>query len=149
MPTIRDVAARAGVSVATASNVVNGNRPVGEASRRKVVAAIAALGYQLDRAASALRGQSTRLVGMVVPDIANVFFASLVDGVELLAERDGYDLLLVSTSEDPEIERRRVGALIARRIRRARRRACERRLNGLASGRPSATAADRAARPRR
>ena len=114
-PTIRDVALRAGVSVATASNVVNGNRPVGEASRRKVVEAIEALGYQVDRAASALRGSSTRLVGMVVPDITNVFFASLVHGVESLAERDGYDLLLVSTSEDPAIERRRVEALVARR----------------------------------
>ena len=115
-PTIRDVAARAGVSVATASNVVNGNRPVGEASRRRVVEAIAALDYRLDRAASALRGKSTRLVGMVVPDITNVFFASLVHGVEALAERDGYDLLIVSSSEDPAKERRRVEALIARRI---------------------------------
>jgi len=115
-PTIRDVALRAGVSVATASNVVNGNRPVGEASRRKVVEAIATLDYQVDRAASALRGSATRLVGLVVPDITNVFFASLVHGVESLAERDGYDLLLVSTSEDPAIERRRVEALVARRI---------------------------------
>jgi LacI family transcriptional regulator len=115
-PTIRDVASRAGVSVATASNVVNGKRPVGQASRRKVEEAIAALGYRLDRAASALRGSSTRLVGMVVPDITNVFFASLVHGVEALAERDGYDLLFVSTNEDPAIERRRVEALIARRI---------------------------------
>jgi LacI family transcriptional regulator len=104
------------VSVATASNVVNGNRPVGEASRRKVLEAIAALDYRLDRAASALRGRSTRLVGMVVPDITNVFFASLVHGVEALAERDGYDLLIVSTSEDAAKERRRVEALIGRRI---------------------------------
>lgn len=115
-PTIRDVALRAGVSVATASNVVNGNRPVGEASSRKVLEAIAALDYRLDRAASALRGRSTRLIGMVVPDITNVFFASLVHGVEALAERDGYDLLIVSTSEDAAKERRRVEALIARRI---------------------------------
>ena len=115
-PTIRDVALRAGVSVATASNVVNGNRPVGEASRRRVLEAIAALDYRLDRAASALRGRSTRLIGMVVPDITNVFFASLVHGVEALAERDGYDLLIVSTSEDAAKERRRVEALIARRI---------------------------------
>jgi LacI family transcriptional regulator len=115
-PTIRDVARRAGVSVATASNVVNGARPVGEASRRKVLEAIAALDYRLDRAASALRGRSTRLVGMVVPDITNVFFASLVHGVETLAERDGYDLLIVSTSEDAANERRRIEALIGRRI---------------------------------
>jgi len=115
-PTIRDVALRAGVSVATASNVVNGNRPVGEASRRKVTEAIAALDYRLDRAASALRGASTRLVGVVVPDIANVFFAGLVHRVEALAEGDGYDLLTVSTGEDAAKERRRVEALIARRI---------------------------------
>jgi LacI family transcriptional regulator len=115
-PTIRDVAARAGVSIATASNVVNGNRPVGDASRRKVLEAIGDLGYQVDRAASALRGSSTRLVGMVVPDITNVFFASLAHGVEALAERDGYDLMLVSTSEDVAVERRRVAALVARRI---------------------------------
>ncbi len=115
-PTIRDVALRAGVSVATASNVVNGNRPVGEASRGKVLEAIAALDYRLDRAASALRGASTRLLGMVVPDIANVFFASLVHGVEALAERDGYDLLVVSAGEDAAKERRRVEALIDRRI---------------------------------
>lgn len=115
-PTIRDVASRAGVSAATASNVVNGNRPVGEASRLRVAEAIAALGYRLDRSASALRGKSTRLVGMVVPDIANVFFASLVHGVEALAERDGYDLLIVSSGEDTAKERRRVQALIARRI---------------------------------
>jgi LacI family transcriptional regulator len=115
-PTIRDVALRAGVSVATASNVVNGNRPVGEASRLRVVEAIAALGYRLDRSASALRGKSTRLIGMVVPDITNVFFASLVHGVEALAERDGYDLLIVSSGEDAAKERRRVEALIARRI---------------------------------
>jgi LacI family transcriptional regulator len=115
-PTIRDVASRAAVSVATASNVVNGNRPVGEASRDRVLEAIAALGYRLDRSASALRGKSTRLIGMVVPDITNVFFASLVHGVEALAEHDGYDLLIVSSSEDNAKERRRVEALIARRI---------------------------------
>jgi LacI family transcriptional regulator len=115
-PTIRDVALRAGVSVATASNVVNGARPVGEASRAKVLEAIEALDYRLDRAASALRGRSTRLIGMVVPDITNVFFASLVNGVEALAEREGYDLLIVSTSEDAAKERRRVEALVARRI---------------------------------
>ena len=115
-PTIRDVARRAGVSVATASNVVNGHRPVGEASRRKVLEAIAALSYRLDRAASALRGRSTRLVGVVVPDISNVFFASFVHGVEAFADRDGYDLIFVSSGEDPAKERRRLEALVARRI---------------------------------
>jgi LacI family transcriptional regulator len=115
-PTIRDVAARAGVSVATASNVVNGNRPVGDASRRAVEAAILELGYRVNRAASSLRGQPSRLVGMVVPDIENVFFAGLVHRVEIEAEREGYDLLIASSSEDPKIEHRRIEALIGRRV---------------------------------
>ena len=153
-PTIRDVALRAGVSVATASNVVNGVRPVGEASRRKVLEAIAALDYRLDRAASALRGRSTRLVGMVVPDITNVFFASLVHGVEALAERDGYDLLIVSSSEDAAKERRRVEALIARRIDGLIVVPALRRIDGRAQGRqgrlaPPAHGAGRPGRPRR
>ena len=115
-PTIKDVAARAGVSVATASNVVNGNRPVGEASRKAVEAAIAALGYRVNRGASALRGQPSRLIGMIVPDINNVFFAGLVHRVEQEAERDGYDLLIASSSELPAVERRRVEALISRQV---------------------------------
>ncbi len=116
VPTIRDVAERAGVSVATVSNVVNGNRPVGEESRRKVKEAVAALRYRPDRAASSLRGASSRLVGMVVPDITNVFFANLVHGVEEQAARSGYDLLLVSANEDVAIERRRIEALVSRRV---------------------------------
>src|SRR3984957_1876364 len=115
-PTIRDVLLLAGVSVATASHVVNGVRPVGEVGRAKGLEAIEALDYRLNPAASALRGRSARLVGMVVPDITNVFFASLVNGVEAFAERDGYDLLIVSTSEDAANERRRIEALVARRI---------------------------------
>ncbi len=115
-PTIRDVAARAGVSVATASNVTSGNRPVSEAKRRAVEAAVAELGYRVDRAASSLRGQPSRMVGMVVPDIENVFFAGLVQRVEQRAERDGYDLLIASSSEDPSIEARRIEALVGRRV---------------------------------
>ena len=115
-PTIKDVAARAGVSIATASNVVNGNRPVGDKSRRAVETAIAELGYRVNRAASSLRGQPSRLIGMVVPEIENVFFAGLVHRAEKEAERDGYDLLIASSSEDPAIERRRVEALVGRRV---------------------------------
>ncbi len=116
-PTIRDVALRAGVSVATASNVVNGNRPVGEASRRRVVEAIAALGYRLDRAASALRGRvdPPRRHGRSRYH-QRLFRQPRAVASKTLAERDGYDLLIVSTSEDTAKERRRVEALIARRI---------------------------------
>ena len=115
-PTIQDVAALARVSAATASNVVNGNRPVGEASRARVLHAISTLGYRPNRLASALRGRSSRLIGMVVPDITNVFFASLIHGVEEQAFESGYDVVLVSSGENEVSERRRIEALIDRQI---------------------------------
>ena len=79
-PTIHDVADRAGVSPATASNVVNGNRPVGEDSRVKVLKAIAELGYRPNHLAAALRARRSRLIGVAVPEISNPFFANLVHG---------------------------------------------------------------------
>ena len=148
-PTIRDVAVRAGVSVATASNVVNGARPVGEASRRKVVEAIAALDYQLDRAASALAAgplASSAWSSPTSPTSSSPASSTARDA----AERDGYDLLIVSTSEDPANERRRVEALVARRIDGLDRRAGERQLHDRAQGRRDGCACPRGAgRPRR
>ncbi len=115
-PTIRDVAKRAGVSVATASIVVNGNRPVGEASRKAVLAAISELGYRLNSLASALRARRSRLIVILVPDVANVFFASLVHCIEIEAARSAYELVLVTSGEDVSVERRRIEALVDRQI---------------------------------
>lgn len=115
-PTIRDVARRAGVSVATASNVVNGRRPVGEASRKAVLSAIADLGYRLNSLASALRGRRSGLIGILVPDVANVFFASLVHLIEIEAAQSNCELVLVTSGEDVGVERRRLEALVDRRI---------------------------------
>jgi LacI family transcriptional regulator len=115
-PTIHDVASRAGVSPATASNVVNGNRPVGEQSRARVVKAIADLGYRPNHLAAALRAKRSRLVGVVVPEISNPFFASLVHGIEEQAAHSDYELVLVSSSEDGASEQRRIEALLDRQI---------------------------------
>jgi LacI family transcriptional regulator len=115
-PTIHDVAERAGVSAATASNVVNGNRPVGKESRVRVLKAIADLGYRPNHLAAALRARRSRLIGVVVPEISNPFFASLVHGVEEQAAESDYELVLVSSSEDKAIEQRRIGALLDRQI---------------------------------
>ena len=150
-PTIRDVASRAGVSVATASNVVNGNCPVGEASRRRVVEAIAALGYRLDRAASALRGNST----------ASSAWASSRHHERLFREprawRRGARRTRRLRSSDRLHERGCGERAAARRgahrapDRRPHRRAGERRLDGVPQGRRGGVppAACGAARPRR
>ena len=115
-PTIRDVAARAGVATATVSNVLTGRRQVAEDRRHRVLAAVDALGYQPNRLAAGLRRQRTGTVGMVVPDLTNPFFAALVQQVEELAAAADCQILLVDSSNDPAREAARTRALLAHRI---------------------------------
>lgn len=104
--TIRDVAARAGVSQPTASLVL-GKHPtarVAPATRQRVLDAAAALGYTPNRVAQALvRGRSYSLA-LVVPDPRNPFFADVAFGAERVAARRGYALLLASTGDRPLAE---------------------------------------------
>lgn len=116
MPTIRDVAAMAGVSTATVSNVLSGSRYVGPERRDRVKTAIDALGYRPNGIAASLRSQRTRIIGIVVPDITNSFFGSVVKRIESLAAGSGYQIILVSSNEDPGLERERMHALLSRRV---------------------------------
>jgi LacI family transcriptional regulator len=115
-PTIRDVAARAGVSPGTVSNALSGLRGVSEDRRRAVHEAVAALGYKSNHMASSLRRGQTRTVGIVVPDLANEFYAGLVRCWERRAADSGYEIMVVASGEDPVIEARRTDSVIARRI---------------------------------
>jgi LacI family transcriptional regulator len=115
-PTIRDVAKRAGVSPATVSSVITGLRPVAEESRRLVLAAVEELGFKANHMASSLRMGRSRTVGVVVPNLANEFYASLVRHYEDDAAQVGYELLVVASGEDPRTEAQRIEALIARRV---------------------------------
>ena len=85
-----DVARLAGVSIGTVSNVLANRAAVRPATRRRVEAAIAELKYRPNRIARSLVGQRTHVVGMVVPDVANPFFAELMQGAEEELESAGY-----------------------------------------------------------
>jgi LacI family transcriptional regulator len=112
-----DVARLAGVSEAVVSYVVNeGPRPVAVATAARVRDAIAALGYQPNPSARALRTGSTRLLGLVVPKIGNPLFADLALAVELAAAERGYTVLLANNQDDPAAERRHITNLIARQV---------------------------------
>lgn len=111
--TIREVAARAGVSIATVSNVFSGNKPVNAELRERVLKAAEELAYQVDRAASQLRSGQARVVGVLVPDLDDVFFTSLVSQLEVLAQRDGYDILVASSRDDLGLEQSRLRTLLA------------------------------------
>ncbi len=115
-PTIRDVAERAGVAPGTVSNVLTGRKPVAESLKRSVVEAVEALGYRPNQLASNLRMRQTRSIGVIVPDLTNPFFASLVQGIERLAGIDGYQILLMSSHEGEVKDAERIRSLIARQV---------------------------------
>jgi LacI family transcriptional regulator len=98
-PTLTDVAAKAGVSRATASLVIRNSPLVASSTRVKVLEAMRAIGYVYNRAAASLRSQGTLAIGMVVPDICNPFFAELTLGVESELENQQYAVFVVNTSE--------------------------------------------------
>lgn len=100
-PRLDDVAAEVGVSPATVSLVLRGVAGPSAATRERVLAAAARLGYRPDRAASALASRRSRLIGVVM-DVSSPFHAQLVEDIHDAAERHGYDLLLspVTRSRD-------------------------------------------------
>ena len=112
-PNIHDVAARAGVSAGTVSNVLTGRRAVVPALSARVRAAVAKLGYVTDGAASHLRSSQSTVVGVLVPDLTNRFFASFVGLVECLVRADGYRVLVASSGVDGAMEAAELRALTA------------------------------------
>lgn len=101
---IRDVAARAGVSVGTVSNVLNGRRTVAKTTAERVRAAAEELGYVRNAAARQLREGHSRSVGLVVLDSTNPFFAELSRGAEAEAARHGLAVLVGNSGETFERE---------------------------------------------
>ena len=89
MPTIIDVAARAGVSTATVSRVLSRPDRVAESTRHRVMEVVRSLGYQPNVAARALRTLRAAKILLTVPDISNPFFASVICGAEEAARDAG------------------------------------------------------------
>jgi len=101
MPTIRDVARAAGVSVATVSAVINQNKYVSDELKERVARAIKELDYRPSRLGRALSLRKTSTVGVLVPTIINPFFPSIVKAVEDVAFARGYGLLICNTEDEP------------------------------------------------
>ena len=103
MATIKDVAARAGVALGTASRVLSGSSQTSPDSRARVLAAAAELNYIANGPARSLRRAKTDVLGLIVSDIRNPFFSELAHAAEQEAGRHGYALLLANADEDQEI----------------------------------------------
>jgi LacI family transcriptional regulator len=116
MPTLHDVARVAGVSIATVSATINQAAYVSPALQERVRKAVAEVGYHPDAIARSLKTRTTKTLGLIISDISNPFFTSLIRGVEDAASARGYTLILCNTDERLEKERAYVHLLRSRRV---------------------------------
>ena len=114
-PTIEDVAHLAGVSTATVSRALNGG-PVAVATRERVAAAVAQLGFQRNAHAQSLASGRSRTIGVVVPDVAGLLYAQMARGVEDLLEPLGMQFFLLTDNRTPESGRHVLRSLLERRV---------------------------------
>lgn len=104
MASIRDVAKLAGVSPSTVSRVMNGTANVDDEKRERVMRAIEETGFKPNELARALFKQSSKIIGVIVPNIENPFFNELAKAVEEEAYRNGYKMLLCNSNNNTEKE---------------------------------------------
>lgn len=100
---IQDVAERAGVAISTVSRVLNTGYASKE-TRRKVLAAVNSLGYRQNNVARSLRRKRSNLIGLLVPDISNQFYACVAKVIESHLSRAGFHLFLCNTEESEDVE---------------------------------------------
>lgn len=114
--TLKEVAQLAGVSTATVSNVINGKKYVSSEVKKQVFSVMQALNYQPNTIAKSLRKQESRIVGLLISDVANPFFASVARGIEKELASNDYNVLLCNTDSSVEKERDYLEGLIGKRI---------------------------------
>ncbi|HMQ62985.1 MAG TPA: LacI family DNA-binding transcriptional regulator [Flavilitoribacter sp.] len=102
MASLKDVAEKAEVSIATVSRVINGNSHVQMDTRHKVQKAIKELNYRPSRVAQRLRskGKESKLIGLVLPDIENPFYVDMIRGIEATAYNQGYSVIIGNFSQN-------------------------------------------------
>lgn len=116
MPTLSDVAKVAGVGVMSVSRVVNGTRKVTPDTERKVRAAIERIGYEPNEAARILKGHRARILGLIVPDLADPFFATCANAIQETALKAGYLTLIAACAHQEDIERRETEIMVQRQV---------------------------------
>ncbi|WP_171311403.1 catabolite control protein A [Enterococcus cecorum] len=114
--TIYDVAREADVSMATVSRVVNGNPNVKPATRKKVLEVIERLDYRPNAVARGLASKKTTTVGVIIPDVSNMFFASLARGIDDIVTMYKYNIILANSDGDNLKEVHVLNNLLAKQV---------------------------------
>jgi len=111
-PTIHDVAAAVGVSAITVSRALRSPELVSPAVRQKIAVAVERLGYVSNRIAGNLSVGRSNIVAIVVPNMRNAFFSTMIDTMSAVLEPAGCQILLASSRYDPAVERRLIESLL-------------------------------------
>lgn len=114
--TIYDVAREAGVSMATVSRVVNGNPNVKPSTRKKVTDVIDRLNYRPNAVARGLASKKTTTVGVIIPDVTNLYFSSLARGIDDIASMYNYNIILTNSDGNTEKEKRVLNTVLAQQV---------------------------------
>ncbi|MEM8664639.1 MAG: LacI family DNA-binding transcriptional regulator, partial [Pseudomonadota bacterium] len=114
--TIKAVAERAGVGIATVSRVLNGGAGVAPSTAARVEAAMAALSYRPSAAGRSLRSGASQALGVMVPTISNPIFALSLEGLEEVAQARGFSTIIAASHYDPGREEAAIASLKARGV---------------------------------
>ncbi|MDT1995468.1 catabolite control protein A [Carnobacterium divergens] len=114
--TIYDVAREANVSMATVSRVVNGNPNVKPTTRKKVLEVIDRLDYRPNAVARGLASKKTTTVGVIVPDVTNLYFSSLARGIDDIATMYKYNIILANSDQNDQKEIQVLNTLLAKQV---------------------------------
>ena len=106
MPTIKDVAKKANVSVATVSRVINNTGYVNHETRKMVEDVITDIGYVPNQLARSLYTKKSNIIGLIVPHISTYFFAELIESLEDAITQKGYKLMIFNSKDDIELEKK-------------------------------------------
>src|SRR6266542_2326909 len=116
MPTVLDVAKRAGVAPITVSRVINNSGYVSQSTRERVEAAVKELGYVPNTIARGLRSKRTHTLALIVTDITNPYFTSMARGVEDVAGASNYTVIYCNTDESEAKEEKYANMLAQRQV---------------------------------
>lgn len=114
--TLKDIARISSVSIPTVSRVINNEKYISNEVRERVEAAVKKLNYQPQWAARSLRLRRTHTIGVIIPNVADYFFGSIVLGVENYFRKKEKDIILFNTSNDEKIEERAIKLAISKRV---------------------------------
>jgi LacI family transcriptional regulator len=116
VPTISDVARIAGVGAITVSRFVNGTSYVSVEKQKIIRAAIKKLGYRPNLAARVLKGQRAKIIGLIIPDLADPFYGKCASAVEDFASEQGYMTLIVASKRDRNLQEKELAMLLGQQV---------------------------------